>query len=878
VNEESIFAAALAIPSPTERAAYLDRACAGQPELRREVEQLLDAHADDNLLDRPPAHLGRTGPYEPAEQDRPAATVGDRIGPYRLMEQIGEGGFGLVFVAEQSEPVRRKVALKVLKPGMDTRDIVGRFEAERQALALMDHPNIAKVLDGGNNSSGRPYFVMELVRGVPITEYCDENKLPPRDRLSLFVQVCHAVQHAHQKGIIHRDIKPSNVLVTSHDGVPVPKVIDFGVAKAIGQSLTDKTIYTRFAQLIGTPLYMSPEQAEMSGLDMDTRADVYALGVLLYELLTGTTPFDKARFRTAAFDEIRRIIREEDPPRPSTRLSSLGGTLSAVSANRKTDPAKLAGLVRGELDWIVMRCLEKDRSRRYETANGLAKDVQRYLAGDTVEACPPTFGYRLRKAYRRNRAAILTAGAFALLLVAATAVSVAFATQARRAAEDAVAERDHATAAEARAAAEAATARAVNEFFCRDVFGRANPLRSGDRDLKVRTVLDEVAPQIEAQFAGRPLAEASVRHAIGDAYLSLGELDKARPQLERAFAVRRQELGDRHPDTLLSQDRLSHVPMMFGDFTQARALAEDALQKARESLGEDHSVTLDLQKTMATVLGTRIEAEKHAATAEAGMSRLYGRDDPRALHALAYLAKVRTSNGLFDAAEADIRRGLEAQARMPEGLAAAGVRGHFTYRLAELQFHRQHYDEAAQTCARALDDFVKVWGEDNPGYTGNVRARRGEALQFAVRYTEAAKVLTEAEASYLKKLPPNAPSVVSTRWHLARCLLATGHRAEAAAKARAAMEGADVLGWRADGGGGYAHAVLAACLTAEGKYAEAERHLLAAHEGLNQPSAFQPGFRPMIADIYRWTAELYEAWGKPEQAAKWRTKLKEWRP
>ena len=344
------------------------------------------------------------------------------------MELIGEGGFGLVFVAEQTEPVRRKVALKVLKPGMDTRDVVARFEAERQALALMDHPNISRVLDAGSTPFGRPYFVMELVRGVPITDYCDAQKLAPKDRLALFVQVCQAVQHAHQKGVIHRDIKPSNVLVTMIDGKPVPKVIDFGVAKAVGQSLTEKTIYTRFAQILGTPLYMSPEQAEMSGVDVDTRADVYALGVLLYELLTGTTPFDRDRFRRAAFDEIRRIIREEEPPRPSTRLSSLGSTLADVSAHRGTDPGKLAGVVRGELDWIVMKCLEKDRNRRYETANGLARDVERFIEGDAVEACPPTLSYRLRKFYRRNRAAVWIVSLF-LGLTYAGASGIYFAYQ-----------------------------------------------------------------------------------------------------------------------------------------------------------------------------------------------------------------------------------------------------------------------------------------------------------------------------------------------------------------------------------------------------------------------------------------------------------------
>jgi serine/threonine protein kinase/WD40 repeat protein len=468
VNDESAFDAALAIPGPAERAAFLDRACADNPALRREVEGLLAAHAADNPLDRPPADLGRTGAYEPRpHEEAPGAAVGDRVGPYRLMEQIGEGGFGLVFVAEQAEPVRRKVALKVLKPGMDTRYVVARFEAERQALALMDHPNIAKVFDAGSTPAGRPYFVMELVRGVPITDFCDQHKLPPRQRLALFVQVCQAVQHAHQKGVIHRDLKPSNVLVTVIDGAPVPKVIDFGVAKAVGQSLTEKTIYTRFAQMIGTPLYMSPEQAELSGTDVDTRADVYALGVLLYELLTGTTPFDRDRFRKAAFDEIRRIIREEEPPRPSTRLTSLGATLTTVSASRGTDPGKLAGLVRGELDWIVMRCLEKDRGRRYETATGLARDIERYLAGEAVEACPPTPGYRLRKLVRRNRTAIAVALLFGVSLTTASLVSVWQMSRARKAERDAARQRDDALAAQRAAAGERDNVARANEALNR---------------------------------------------------------------------------------------------------------------------------------------------------------------------------------------------------------------------------------------------------------------------------------------------------------------------------------------------------------------------------------------------------------------------------
>jgi eukaryotic-like serine/threonine-protein kinase len=402
---KSIFLAAIDEHAPAQWPAFLDRACAGDGPLRAEVERLLRAQAAMGSFHE----ATRLAPPVAAEgllRERP----GTSIGPYKLLEQIGEGGFGVVFLAEQQEPIRRKVALKVIKLGMDTRQVIARFEAERQALALMDHLNIARVLDAGATDSGRPYFVMELVQGVAITEFCDTNRLAPADRLRLFLDACRAIQHAHHKGVIHRDIKPTNVLVTVHDGVPVVKVIDFGVAKAMAQRLTEQTLFTARGQLIGTPAYMSPEQAEMSGLDLDTRSDVYSLGVLLYELLTGTTPLDNKRLREAGYAELLRLIREEEAPRPSTRLSSLGDPATAPAGNRSPDVKRLAQLLAGELDWVVMKALEKDRNRRYDTPGHFAEDIERYLRREVVLARPPSKVYQVKKFVQRHRAAVLTGG------------------------------------------------------------------------------------------------------------------------------------------------------------------------------------------------------------------------------------------------------------------------------------------------------------------------------------------------------------------------------------------------------------------------------------------------------------------------------------
>jgi tetratricopeptide (TPR) repeat protein len=422
-----LFSKAAECQTAEEQAAFLDQACRGDAELRAQLEELLRAQREAGSFLQEPSAL----PDATVDEVRASERPGTVIGPYKLLQQLGEGGMGSVFMAEQTQPVQRKVALKLIKTGMDSRQIIARFEAERQALALMDHPNIARVLDAGTTDTGRPYFVMELVKGVPITRYCDEHHLTPIQRLELFVPVCQAVQHAHQKGIIHRDLKPSNVMVCLYDGQPVPKVIDFGVAKAAGPKLTEKTLFTEVGSVVGTLEYMSPEQAELNQLDIDTRSDIYSLGVLLYELLTGTTPLERKRFKEAAFLEVLRLIREEESPRPSTRLSTTEG-LPTIAANRGLEPKKLSGLVRGELDWIVMKALEKDRSRRYETANGFAQDVQRYLADEPVLACPPSAWYRCRKFTRRHKMGLAMTG-LALCLLASLVAGIGWAVRDRAA-------------------------------------------------------------------------------------------------------------------------------------------------------------------------------------------------------------------------------------------------------------------------------------------------------------------------------------------------------------------------------------------------------------------------------------------------------------
>jgi serine/threonine protein kinase/predicted Zn-dependent protease len=547
---EQVFLAALDRATPQERWAYVEGACAGNPELFRRVRELLDAHEGaPGPLDTTPAGLGDTRELPPLREG-----PGTVLGPYRLLLPIGEGGMGAVFLAEQTRPVRRQVALKVLKPGMDSRQVVARFEAERQALALMDHPSIAKVLDAGTTESGRPYFVMELVQGVPITRYCDERRLTPKERLGLFVPVCQAVQHAHQKGIIHRDLKPSNVLVAPCDGRPVPKVIDFGVAKATGPRLTERTLCTELGAVVGTLEYMSPEQAELDQPDIDTRSDVYSLGVLLYELLTGTPPLPG--LKEAPLLEALRVIREEEPPRPSARLGSTA-ELPRIAASRGVEPRKLGGAVRGELDWIVMKCLEKDRNRRYESASGLARDLERYLADEPVLACPPSRLYRFGKFARRHKGALTTAALLTAALVLTTAVlavSNVSVTRERDEKDRALREKEAALH-EARANGEAAEAnlrlarKAVDDIYeqLADKLADQPQLEFLEREFWQKAL------SFYREFARQNRTDPTIRFGTGEALwrvgLALYRLDRhaeAEEALTEAVA-RLQQLADQYP-------------------------------------------------------------------------------------------------------------------------------------------------------------------------------------------------------------------------------------------------------------------------------------------------------------------------------------------
>jgi tetratricopeptide (TPR) repeat protein len=820
---KATFEAALAAP-PEHRSAVLDRECGDDLELRREVESLLEMRTQAFVRTAGAAHsLAAATAASVPVTERP----GDMVGRYKLLEPLGEGGFGAVWMAEQREPVKRRVALKVIKLGMDTRQVIARFEAERQALALMDHPHIAKVFDAGATETGRPYFVMEYIRGVPILEYCDTAALDTTGRLTLFLSVCHAIQHAHQKGIIHRDIKPSNVLVTLHDGVPVPKVIDFGIAKATSGELTTKTFFTEHRQMIGTPAYMSPEQAEMSGLDIDTRSDVYSLGVLLYELLTGTTPFDRASLMEAGLAEMMRIIREVEPHKPSARLSSLGETGPRTAQQRRVGDVKRLGmLLRGDLDWIVMKCLEKDRTRRYETASGLAADIVRHLEDEPVTAGAPGAGYRLKKFVKRHRAQVIAGGivAGALVLgVIGTTAGLVWAleekTKATRAAESegqaklaaqenerkAVASAEAAVTAKeqesrARKRAETISAFVTTALRASDALnpdfavGLAGPGRAAARsagavhDMTILAAMDNAVRDIDSgRFKDDPETEAELRDTIGVILCNNAKYDKARPLLEQALAMRERLFGGDALVVAASVTSLAEVHVQQGRYGEAEPLFERALTICEKARGPRHPDVAVCLNNLAVLYGTQGRLDRVEPLLERSLEireKAYGPQHPDVANGLSNLAVLYAARGQPAKAEPLHARALEIRRKNlgPDHPDVANS----LYNLGSVQRDQGRYAEAEPHFLKALAVYEKALGPDHP-LVATTLGNLGALYQTQDQYARARPHFARALAIDEKAHGPDHLNVASRLIDLADVHQTQGEYVEAEPLLRRAL-------------------------------------------------------------------------------------------
>jgi serine/threonine protein kinase len=876
---------------PEQWDGYVGEACGGDTELEQQIGQLLQVHRQaGSFLDRPALDVGVTDAFTPLPGEVAAETPlrerpGAIIGPYKLLQELGEGGMGTVFMAEQTRPVQRKVALKVIKAGMDSRQVIGRFEAERQALAMMDHVNIARVLDAGTTDSGRPYFVMELIQGVPITKYCDDNQLTPRERLELFVPVCQAIQHAHQKGIIHRDLKPSNVMVTLYDGKPVPKVIDFGVAKATEQKLTERTLFTQFGTMVGTFEYMSPEQAEMSALGVDTRSDIFSLGVLLYELLTGSTPLSHNRVRQAAYGEILRMIKEEEPPKPSTRLSDSGEKLASISVQRHMEPAKLTKLMRGDMDWIVMKCLEKARARRYETASALAADLRRYLSSQAVEACPPSPFYTFRKFALRNRAALAMATVMvASLLAVAAALAVsnvllnakqreilrkqsdvvkAYALLGQKN-EEILKERDSATSAAARA-------EAINTFLTVDLLGEASPDQNArDKKVTVEELLARAARKIDSSHAiGRqPEVEAGIRDAIGTTYHKLGMPAAALIHLQKAVTLRGAAFGPENRQTLAAQEHLAdfmnralHRPDL------AEPLSYQTWQARRRVLGPEDPDTLDSLDTYGCTLSNLHKldtAEARLAECLEARTRILGPGHGDTLTTLNNLSCVFADQGKLDKAIEMGRSGLTL--RRKEGGLGNTEAYSCLNNLSKALFLAGDLGEAETLLREGLQAIKKTHGPEHQKAV-HLQYMLSQILLDEGKLDEAESLGRETLAQRRMAGRPSDEDIGRSLLILGRTLLEKGKTVEAEGMLRESaglfrehyQARSDLIA-SADSWHG-------ASLARLGKFAEAEPLLVNGFKNYLTESSVPPRNKEKIRNRI---VNLYEAWGKPEMAAHWR--------
>jgi serine/threonine protein kinase/Tfp pilus assembly protein PilF len=840
-------------------------------------------------------------------EEIPSENAGAVIGRYRLLQTMGEGGMGTVWMAEQEEPVRRRVALKIIKLGMDTKQIIARFESERQALALMDHPNIAKVLDAGATAQGRPYFVMELVRGVKITDYCDQHRLPARQRLGLFIQSCRAIQHAHQKGIIHRDIKPSNMLISIHDGVPAPKVIDFGIAKATsGQRLTDKTLFTEIEQVLGTPAYMSPEQAEMTSLDIDTRSDIYSLGVVLYELLTGRTPFDPAEMMAGGVDSMRRTIRETDPMRPSVRLSAMAAAdRTQVARQRNTEPPKLIQTLRGDLDWVVMKCLEKDRTRRYETANDLALDVQRHLDCKPVEARPPSNLYRFRRLVRRNKLAVGAVAIISLLLIVGAVISAWEAGVQRRlrlAAQDA----------QGRAETAANQSREVARFL-ENMLEGVSPSVAKEHDTTIlRNILDQTAERLSA-LQDQPAVEAELRNTIGVVYTALGQYQPAEQMHRLALAARQRLFGNQSLDVAGSLANLGDDLLQEGNLTEAESCYRQALAIEEKLFGAEDPNTATCQSSLARVLsaeGKLPEAEDYCRKSLNTRRKLLGENDPAVAISLNTLATVLEEQGKFGDAESLERAVLKTRKNLlgedhPSVAISLSNLGTVLRLEGKLQEAQSLYEQALRlsrkvlppehpNIATALNNLANVFWDQHKLQDAETLARQAlDARRKAMLPEKIADSLdtlaailadegktSDAESRYReslalrqKLLGEEHPAAAATLSHLGSLLEKEGKLDEATDLLRRCLsirEKTRPASWLTF----HSRSALGGSLVRQKQYDEAESLLLSGCEGMQRRIQTIPaGSRFFVRDAIQRLIDFYQNAQRPAEAARWKRKL-----